>query len=75
MRKYVAVCLDYDQCCDCELPPVWVPSFNRTDYPEEDVMSARKSKSRTPLSAKLREAAYIFAFPLFMLIWAVQSYA
>lgn len=38
-------------------------------------MSARKSKSRTPLSAKLREAAYIFAFPLFMLIWAVQSYA
>lgn len=37
-------------------------------------MSARKPKSRAELSTKLREAAYIFTFPVLMLIWAVQSY-
>ena len=38
-------------------------------------MSARKSKSRAELIATLREAAYIFTFPVLILIWAVQSYA
>lgn len=41
---------------------------------KEDPMPSRKRNSRSELAAKLREAAYIFAFPIFMLVWAVQSY-
>ncbi len=37
-------------------------------------MQKRENKSRQPKTSKLREAAYIFAFPTFMLLWAVKSY-
>ena len=41
---------------------------------KDKFMSLRKSKSRDELMSQAREAAYIFIFPVLMLIWAVQSY-
>jgi|TARA_R110000803_G_C11724151_1_gene288674 hypothetical protein len=41
---------------------------------KDKFMSLRKSKSRGELMSQAREAAYIFIFPVLMLIWAVQSY-
>jgi hypothetical protein len=38
-------------------------------------MSACKSKSRAKVTFRAKEAAYIFTFPILLLIWAVQSYA
>ncbi len=38
-------------------------------------MHLRKFKSRGKLMSQAREVAYIFTFPVLMLIWAVQSYA
>tara|TARA_R110000787_G_scaffold1497_12_gene6449 strand:+ start:81218 stop:81391 length:174 start_codon:yes stop_codon:yes gene_type:complete len=42
---------------------------------KDKFMSLRRSKSRGKLMSQAREAAYIFTFPVLMLIWAVQSYA
>ena len=33
-----------------------------------------KLNSKTAATGQLREAAYILAFPVFMLIWALNSY-
>lgn len=37
-------------------------------------MRHTKPTSRRQTVATLKEASYVLAFPLFMLIWAVQSY-
>ena len=38
-------------------------------------MAVFKIKSRRNAIELAKEAAYIFAFPVLMLIWAVQSYS
>lgn len=38
-------------------------------------MTLFKNKSRRNAIELAKEAAYIFAFPVLMLIWAIQSYS
>ena len=39
------------------------------------LMPSRKNKSRQKFATQIKEAAYVFTFPVLMLIWAVQSYS